>query len=299
MELASLLQHATPVLMPATVRSMMHRAMSESDFQRFSSVRLFAIQYQNEGLSIHGFLALPPESDAKPAPGLLFNRGGVGVRSALNATSAWVTVGLYASWGYVSIASNYRGQGGSEGVEEWGGGDVRDAQQALHLLSSFAEVDETRLGCIGGSRGGMMLYMMLRTTTTLRAGVTVGSGTMLHRDEEKAYIRKNFAQYLLGVDDVKEALRQRSAVCFAAEMCKTTPLLILHGSGDRRVSPEHSLSLAVELQQCLHPYKLIIYEGADHVLAGQREQSNADIRAWLDRYVRDSAPLPVVGPHGA
>jgi len=73
----------------------------------------------------------------------------------------------------------------------------------------------------------------------------------------------------------------------------------LHGSGDRRVEPEHAYKLGRALQKTLHPYKLIIYDNADHVLAGRRDESNADMRAWVDMYVKSRAPLPRVGPHGA
>jgi len=73
----------------------------------------------------------------------------------------------------------------------------------------------------------------------------------------------------------------------------------LHGTGDRRVEAEHSLYLALELQRLEHPYKLIMYDNADHVLAGRRNESNADMRWWMDNYVRDRSPLPRTGPHGA
>jgi hypothetical protein len=42
-----------------------------------------------------------------------------------------------------------------------------------------------------------------------------------------------------------------------------------------------------------------MYDNADHVLAGRRNESNDDIRWWVDHYVRDRAPLPRTGPHGA
>jgi dipeptidyl aminopeptidase/acylaminoacyl peptidase len=92
---------------------------------------------------------------------------------------------------------------------------------------------------------------------------------------------------------------RRSVLTFADRLCKTTPLLVMHGTGDRRVAAEHSIMLALELQRLQHPYKLVMYDNADHVLAGRRRESNADIRWWMDHYVRDKAPLPRTGPHGA
>ncbi len=285
--------------MPTSVRNMMRRSLSSTDFEALCSVQLFEIRYWSEGLRIAAYLALPPANSNGVYPGILFNRGGTGPRGALAADSAWVTAGLYASWGYVCCASNYRGQGGSEGAEEWGEGDVRDAMNVIPLMQNLGYVDMHRLGLIGGSRGGMMAYMMMRQSSVFRAAVTVGAPTMLHRVDEHAYIRKTFAKYVHHLPNLEEELRRRSVVAWPSELCKTTALFLAHGSGDRRVAAEHSLHLAIELQACLHPYKLTIYENADHILAGQRERSNADIRAWMDLYVRDAAPMPIVGPHGA
>ncbi len=293
------LLNTTPVPLPPSVRNLMRRALSDADFERFCAVQMFELSYTSEGLNIKGYLALPPAESSGSYPGLIFNRGGVGPRGALVAESAWVYAGLYASWGYVCVASNYRGQGGSEGLEEWGAGDVADAMHLIPFLHSLGYVDMSRLGLVGGSRGGMMAYMMLRMSNVFRAAITIGAPTILHRIDEHTYIRKTFAKYVQDHPNVDAELRKRSVAAWADELCKTTPLLLLHGSGDRRVAAEHSLQLALELQRTLQPYKLIIYDNADHVLAGQREQSNRDIRQWLDHYVRDAAPLPRVGPHGA
>lgn len=98
---------------------------------------------------------------------------------------------------------------------------------------------------------------------------------------------------------MREAARARSATDFAADICKTTPLLVLHGTGDRRVDPMHGYKLGMALQQCNHPYKLVMYDNADHVLAGRRNESNEEIRQWVDRYVKRREALPKTGPHGA
>lgn len=290
---------SAPVAMPPSIRNVMRRAMSEADFAAFQAVQMFSISYLSEGLRIKGYLALPPANPTGVYPGIIFNRGGTGERGALSAEGAFSYAGVYASWGYVCLASNYRGQGGSEGNEEWGAGDLLDAMNLYPLMQSLGYVDMNRVGLIGGSRGGMMAYMMLRRMQEFRAAVTIGAPSMLHRIDPHTYIRKTFARFIAPSANVREELEQRSALAWANQLCKTTPLLLLHGTGDRRVAPEHSLMLATELQQCLHPYKLIMYDNADHILAGRREEGNIDIRWWMDTYVRDGAPLPKVGPHGA
>lgn len=281
---------------------MAKRAMSSLAYERYAAVTLEEITYASHGLRIKGFRALPPPTLAQgesPLPAIIFNRGGTGPKGALSALGAMSICGLFASWGYVCVASNYRGAGGSEGAEEWGSGDADDAMNLLPLLDAMPEVDADRVGLVGGSRGGMIAFMMLTRTQRFRAAVTFGAPTMLHTTESAAYIRRTMTKLLpAGAIEQTEA-EQRSVLLWADKLATTTPLLIMHGSGDRRVDPQHSLQLAMELQRLHHPYKLIVYDNADHVLAGRRTESYTDMRWWMDTYVRDKSPLPRTGPHGA
>lgn len=297
--MSSVLLSTDPVPHPSSLVNMMKRSMSAQDFADFMAVCMFRITYVSDGLRINGFLALPPARPDNTYPAIVFNRGGHGPRGALTPVSAFAYAGLYASWGYVTIASNYRGHGGSEGMEEWGGADVNDAMNLLPVLSSLGYVDMTRVGIIGGSRGGMMALMMLRRSSAFRAAVTIGAPTALHDLRKDEAIRTTVSQFIPRDEAMGAALEARSSAVWAKEICKTTPLMVLHGSGDRRVHPAHALHLAAALQDCLHPYKLIVYDNADHILAGRRPESAADMRWWMDAYVRDARALPKVGPHGA
>jgi len=140
---------------------------------------------------------------------------------------------------------------------------------------------------------------MLTKTDVFKAAVTVGAPTDLYHSPKNSYIYKTFAKYIpIGAIPDEEA-RKRSAAAWANLLCKTTPLLVLHGTGDRRIDPDHAYQFGMALQQSLHPYKLIMYENADHILAGRRNESNAEIRNWVDTYVKNRSPLPKVGAHGA
>ncbi len=144
-----------------------------------------------------------------------------------------------------------------------------------------------------------MALMMLTRTDRFRAAVTFGAPTAIHQESDDAYIRRTMRTHLDANSIELEEATRRSAVAFADSLSKTTPLLVLHGTGDRRVPAEQSLLLAQELQRLDHPYKLVMYDNADHVLAGRRKESNDDIRWWVDHYVKNKSKLPRVGPHGA
>ena len=286
------------VAVPQSQLNIARRSMTAEDFARFAAVQLHSITYLSGGLFIKGYMALP-ESHGKALPALIFNRGGTGAGGALTPDSAMNYAGLYASWGYVCVASQYRGQGGSEGIEEWGGRDTDDALNLLGLLDSLTYVDKDRIGIVGGSRGGMMAMQMLTRTNRFRATVIIGAPTAIHRVSKHSYIHRTFSKFVGEEQDLNVAEEARSAVTFAATLCKTTPLLVLHGTGDKRVEPSHAYQLGQALQECNHPYKLVLYDNADHILAGRRAESNEEIRRWLDRYVKRREALPKVGPHGA
>ncbi len=283
---------------PPMAFSMAQRSMSPEDYARFRATRLYHITYRNEGLRIKGWLAVPPQETAQ-MPAIIYNRGGSGPKAALTPLSAAATIGLCASWGFVAIASQYRGVGGSEGREEWGDGDARDSLALLNVLAQLPYVDLDRLGVIGGSRGGVVTFLMLKETDVFRAAITYGAPTALYETPPNHYIRRMLQPFLPPNAPLEAELRKRSVVLWAEQLCPTTPLLVLHGAGDRRVDPIDALKLGIALQKIAFPYRLIIYDNADHILSGQRKESNAEMRRWMERFVRDRAPLPRTGPFGA
>ena len=144
-----------------------------------------------------------------------------------------------------------------------------------------------------------MTFMLLAKTTAFCAAVTFGAPTMIHNEPHSAYIRKSMMKHLPSNVIEQVEAEKRSVVLWTEKLSRTTPLLVLHGTGDRRVPAEHSIALASVLQTNHFPYKLVLYDNADHVLAGRRQESNSDIRWWVDHYVKNKAAVPRTGPHGA
>ncbi|HYF03833.1 MAG TPA: prolyl oligopeptidase family serine peptidase, partial [Patescibacteria group bacterium] len=136
-------------------------------------------------------------------------------------------------------------------------------------------------------------------TETFKAAVTVGAPTMFHTLPDDDYIFKKMGEFLPSDADFKKEAEKRSVVAWVDKLPRTTPLLVLHGTGDRRVGPEHSLHLGLALQKKHFPYKLVMFENADHILSGRRREGDVEIRNWVDTYVKNRAPLPKTGPHGA
>jgi dipeptidyl aminopeptidase/acylaminoacyl peptidase len=112
---------------------------------------------------VKGYLAVPKRGDRLPC--LIFNRGGNRGFGALTDGYAAMVLGKLATWGYVVAASQYRGNAGGEGREEFGGADLQDVLHLIPLLESLPQADTSRLGMYGWSRGGLMTYLALTKTT--------------------------------------------------------------------------------------------------------------------------------------
>jgi len=73
--------------------------------------------YFSDGLKVNGYLAYPKDQSQK-YPCVIWCRGGIGNAGAIDEFNARGIFGQIASWGYVVLASQYRGNAGSEGKDE-------------------------------------------------------------------------------------------------------------------------------------------------------------------------------------
>lgn len=205
-------------------------------------------------------------------------------------------IAVIASWGYVVIASQYSGNGGSEGKDEFGGADVDDVLILRHYLKRIPQANRSRIGMFGHSRGGMMTYLCLARVNWLKAAVTIAGAANL---EEEAIARPRMVpRFEAAFGNTPEGLKERSALNFAEKFCPTTPLLMLHGTADWRVSPKDSLALAMKLQDAKVPYRLVMLEGADHAVSEFASLRWDMTRKWFDRFVKNGEALPDLEPHG-
>jgi dipeptidyl aminopeptidase/acylaminoacyl peptidase len=259
--------------------------------------------YESDGLRIVGFLAYPktaPSGDSR-LPSVIFNRGG---NRGFGATSPRAFVGLakrFTDWGYVLFASNYRGSPGSEGQDEFGGRDVNDVVNSLRVLDQLAFVDRDRIGMWGHSRGGMMTYIALTKTDRIKAAV-IGAGmsdferSLTQRPELDAGVA---AQCIPNwATERAKAIEARSAVRFVDSLPMNVPILLVHGTADWRVDPLDSMDMARALHASKRPVRLMMLEGADHVMGQHRDEYDQATRNWFDRYVRDLERLPKSVPQG-
>lgn len=263
------------------------------------SIKVESVTYSSDGLRVKGYLVIP-EGEG-PFPCLIANRGGNREFGAISDAGAVVGLGEMAHWGYVVVASQYRGVAGGEGMEEFGGAEIDDVLNLIPILESTPKADTSRIGMWGASRGGLMTYLALAKTDRLKA-VVVAAGISDSFDLIRRRPKMAESVYSELVPDWESdqdaALRARSPVLWAEKLHKETPVLLIHGSADERVHSSQALDMADALLRVNHPFRLVFFEGGDHGLTEFHDEEIRITREFLNHYVRDNAPLPDMEPHG-
>ena len=287
----------TPVVYSDSLKA--QRIRSTPRFREvFDKTETLAITYRSGGLKIQGYVMQPRQPGKYPC--VIFCRGGHEDFSQLELPYLTVLADM-ANHGYVVIASQLRGTPGSEGRDEFGGADTLDVINCIPALSHFPNADTSRIGLYGISRGGMNALQVLRSQKHIRAAV-INSGAVdafasLTRPDGAGFEQEVYARLIPNYKkDKQKQLELRSAVYWPQKICQTTPLLIMQGSADWRVEASGALALVRRLYELKHPVRFVLVEGGTHGLrVPLRDYLLYD---WLDRYVRDRAPLPNLEPHG-
>ena len=267
-------------------------------YRYLDSIVAERITYLSDGLKVRGYLVSPKVKGTYP--GIVYNRGGNKEFGKITSFKVAFVMGKVASFGYVVAGSQYRGNDNGEGHEEFGGKDVDDVLNMIPLLKSLPDVNPDRLGIFGWSRGGMMTYLTLMRTSEFRAAI-VGGGLsdlfmmMKSRPDMEEVYYDVIPGYAL---DKEGTLDARSAIRHVDKICKTTPILMLHGTADWRVVPQMALDMASAFQKEKIPYRLEMLEGGDHGLTEHNKEVYRQIRMWLDRFVKGNGALPNLTPHG-
>jgi dipeptidyl aminopeptidase/acylaminoacyl peptidase len=263
------------------------------------STSAYRITYLSDGLRVNGYLVMPKKEGKYPC--IIYNRGGNREFGKLDHGDYGYYMAQIASWGYVVIGSQYRGNDGGQGKEEFGGKDVNDVLNLLPVLAHIEKADTSRIGMYGVSRGGMMTYIALKKTKRLKGAVVVsGIADLIKLIVTRPAMDTGVYQQLIPnyATEKTRQLKERSAVYFADSLCKSTPLLIFQGTADWRVPADQVLDLTEKLYAAKVPFRFSLFEGGTHGVDEFWDEVSHQTRLFLDLYVRDKTPLPSLVPHG-
>ncbi|MFN3694219.1 MAG: alpha/beta hydrolase family protein [Ignavibacterium sp.] len=246
------------------------------------------ITYLSDGLKVKGYFAYPNDS-SKKYPCIIWCRGGYGNAGAIDKFTARGIFGQLASWGYCVFASQYRGNDGSEGHDDFGGDDVNDVLNLIPLADEIPQAEKNIWGIEGWSRGGMMTYLTLTRTNIFKAAVVLGGIANLRCNAEENKFMRRLYEHSLGnftEEEFKKRCEQRSIVNFPEKLPRETPLLLIHGNADERVLPHDSIDLSYKLLEHKIPFRLVMLEGGDHFLKSHRKEVDEMRKNWFEKFLR-------------
>ena len=276
------------------------RNKMNKDFQFLDDINMEELYYMSDGYRVKAMLASPKKKGKYPV--IIYNRGGNREFSKVYPKRVVDILARIAQWGYVVIASQYRGADGGEGQEEFGGADVNDVLNLIPLLEYLPQANQDKIGMYGKSRGGMMTYLALMKTNKVKAAVVMGGVTdlSLANDNRKGEMEEYvYSQLIPDYWQNRDSLLWlRSAIHHIDKLPKSTAFLLLHGTSDWRVSPDETFNMAKAFQKNSIPYRLVMFEGSDHGITEYKTEVNQMIKNWFDRYLKNDEKLPNLVPHG-
>lgn len=261
-----------------------------------------------DGQLIEG-IVIEPVGDAPlgGAPLILDVHGG----PEAHDTNGWITNyggpgQVAAGAGYAVALVNYRGSTGygvdfsKQHQRDAAGKEFDDLVDAKYALAELGIADPARVGVTGGSYGGFATaWSSTYYSQQFAAGVMfVGLANLYSKFGTTDIATEDYLVHSRHYpwEDYTATL-ERSPVFHADKA--DTPLLILHGADDTRVSPTQSSELYrhIKIRRPDTPLRLVFYpdEGHGNAKAAARYDYNLRMMEWFDTYLKTGdrdAPLP-------
>ncbi len=237
------------------------------------------ISYQSrDGLTINGYLTLPPGSDGKNLPLIVHPHGGPWARDGYNFNRA---IQFFANRGYAVLQMNFRGSTGygksflEASWKQWGQTMQNDITDGLAWAVEQGIADPERVCIYGGSYGGYATMAGLTFTPDLyKCGINYVGVTdiaLLFDTMPKTWeaVREAFKVTVGDPDTEKEFLDQWSPVNHVEKI--QAPIFMAYGKQDPRVVLKHAENLEKELKKYNKPYQLMVKKDEGH---GYRKLEN-------------------------
>src|SRR3989344_3971192 len=222
----------------------------------------FQFTYMSKNGKVSGMLAVPKLPATKKLPCIIYNRGGYKDFSILRSGAVFKNLGFLVVEGYIVIASQYSGNMLSEGKDEYGGRDIDDVIALHDILKIITMADTRRIGVYGGSRGGMMAFLLMRKVQWIKAACVVsGLYNLVKTAKRRPEMKQVFKEAFGGS---QKELVKRSVEYWTDTLPKNIPVLMLHGGSDLRASSLDALETSKKFIERKVPHRLVLFESADH-----------------------------------
>ena len=246
-----------------------------------------------DGFQEDGVLFYPPDfqKDHK-YPLVLIIHGGP---TASTTTQFSFLTQLMVAHEYVVFSPNYRGSDNLGNAyqraiyNDAGDGPGRDVIAGIDALKKLGFIDANKIGVTGWSYGGYMTSWLIGHYQIWKAAMAGAPVTDVYDEynlsDGNVSGRYSFKGSPYVGDNLKD-YRAQSPITYAAQM--KTPTLIMHDTGDARVTITQGYSLYHALKDNGVPVKFIAYPVAGHFPGDPARAMDVDRRwvEWMDQYLK-------------
>lgn len=247
-----------------------------------------------EGAKVQSILVKPPFFDeTKKYPFIYLIHGGPQGHWNDDFHYRW-NLQMFASKGYVVIAPNPRGSTGygqkftDEISQDWGGKVYVDIMNTLdYALQNYKFIDENNLFSAGASYGGYMMNWIQGHNTRFNALVshdgTYDMRSMFGETEELW-----FPIWEMGGTpwENPESYQKWSASSYVQNF--RTPMLVIQGGKDYRVTEGQAFQLFTDLQMMKVPSKFLYFPNENHWILSPANSKVwwSNVFDWFEQYKR-------------
>ena len=239
----------------------------------------YKFTYLSDDLKINAYISIPNTfvQTRKPGKCLMYNHGGNRDYGKLEKDTTAKACYLCDR---IVAASQYRGCGGSEGTDQFGGDDLHDVIKLIDLCEKqFTFIDMDDFCVLGASRGGVMTYPAARQDSRIKRIIGMSAVTDLFDSYESRDDKmKRVLIETVGCtpQENPEEYKKCSAVYWADEI--RVPVLLKQSKGDQQVPYRQAEELYTKLND--HTECRFISHDDDIHCVLQQEDITA-IREWL------------------
>ncbi len=260
------------------------------DPRRTAEVRPIQLEAR-DGLALHGYLTLPPGTEARDLPLVIYPHGG-----PYNVQDYWefdTDTQLLAAHGYAVLQVNFRGSGGygrrhrNIGAREWGKAMQDDLTDATRWAVEQGIADGDRICIYGASYGGYAALMGAAKEPDLYQCAVGYIGVydlqLMHRrgDIQTRRSGRSYLDEALG----EEGLAAVSPVNLAEQI--KAPVFLAAGGQDERAPVDHTEAMEKALKKAGVPVQTLIYpdEGHGFFVPEHRREFYTQLLAFFDQHI--------------
>ncbi len=248
---------------------------NQPDLNKYTLATMEPISFTSrDGMTVHGYLTLPPGKGRTNLPTVLDVHGGPWGRDAwgYNPEGQW-----FANRGYACLQVNFRGSTGygkdflNAGDKEWGRDMHNDLVDAVHWAIEQGIADPQKVAIYGGSYGGYAALLGATFTPDLFCCAVdiVGPSNLITLIRTIppywSTFLATFHKRVGNPDTEEEFLKSRSPL-FKVDQIKI-PMLIAQGANDPRVKQAESEQIVNAMKSKGIDYEYMLFPDEGHGFA--------------------------------